>query len=193
MGNSIERSWTSFVDAVGQHVPNIQERVLPRHSFALTREWQKEFEFFPTQMVEFYRLTDGLRLSGYLPDVYSETKELTFSIIPAEEMAGFYMDRMEQSQMLDEPGILVLTPLWFRVLRGAMWDTDVWQDSWFPFAWDGGGDLHFISALWPHNVFQYNHELRGVKRIARTLPGYFRFAEKVVRHGNEVPLDLEAQ
>lgn len=193
MGNSIERSWNEFVDAVGTHVPDVQKRVLPRHSFKLTRDWQKAFEFIPPPLIEFYQLTDGLRLSGYLPDVYSETKELTFSIIPAEEMASFYFDRMEQSRMLDLPGFLIGTPLWFRLLRGSMWDTDVWQDNWFPFAWDGAGGLHFISGLWPHHVHQYNGELFTVRRIARTLPGYFRMARTLVESGQSLPMDVASE
>ena len=136
----------------------------------------------PDSIRELYRATDGLSGSSCLPGKFDGNKYLTFSLIPARELADWYQTMCENDG--GRRGIWRSFPHWMRTLTIPDDAEGLWNPWWIPFATDGGAAVQFVSGSFFGGVFEYTPSTFSIRKCARTLNGYFSNVMKRVVAGN---------
>lgn len=173
MQNVIQTTWDALAAEIAKHVENIESRLEPPASLEDIAVSEKTIGMpLPAELKAMYKIHNGLDVSGFLPDVSSNDKDMTFSILSAAEV-GEYFD-MYDGNAAERGGLWKLFPHWLKALTAGNTAGGLWKQGWIPFATDGGGDVQCIDINKGHRIIQYEHETFRFKKCARSLPNYFQ-------------------
>lgn len=162
--NNEESAWRYLCAAVRKHYPSAID-IAPKGAELLDNQ-------LPAALKSLYSETNGLKISGYLPDKFGKD-QMTFSIILLEEVMSEYNN----------------------LLRMAAEDEDeeeedvLWHKDWIPFAEDGGGNYQFIKKT-TGAVFQYDCSFE-IQELNASLENYFADVASRIESGILKPFNLD--
>ena len=186
MANAVSSAWDALIEELAVHVPNARDRAVPPNP-DLDESCDSLGQSLPPSIVSLYRCTDGIDLSGYLPDYFS-LPDCTFSLIPSSEIRDWHATLLENHR--SRGGLWPFFPHWLKACTAHEDADGIWHERWIPFATDGGAGVQFVRDGIRGGVYQYSPETFGIRRCAAGLPQYLRSVSKRLKHGTIKPLDL---
>lgn len=175
-------AWNRFVAAVSSQVPDAAARQFsPASRSDILVAKKGTDDLLPPSLEELYSVTGGLEVAGFLPDKFTDD-DLTFSILPLSEVLSYYRGQMDECKIFG--GIWCFVPSFLRVTALVKEPGEgLWNPAWIPFAWDGAGNLQFVSGVWPFRIFQYNHESADIKLCGKNLISYLNSVAAKIETG----------
>ncbi len=182
MTNRETSAWNSLIAAITTQIGDISTRILkPVNPESLATTKDSTGAELPTPLVHLYSSTNGINLSGYLPDQFTRHFTCSFSLIPAEEITTWHTNMLRNCPPRE--GIWRSLPHWFKVLTVPHDADGIWNSHWIPFATDGAGGVQFFAPGLFGGVLQYDPSSFGIRRCSRSLVGYFLGVAKKIRSG----------
>lgn len=181
-------AWNALVESVSIHVPNVHERMIPPITTASLNVLRDALgRKLPNSLLSLYECTNGMELSGYLPDHY-DLPSCTFSLIPAAEISCWHSTMLENHR--SRGGLWPYFPHWLKTLTTHEEADGIWHDNWIPFATDGAAGVQFLSTGIRGGVYQYSPDTFGIRWCGRTISKYLTFVAARMRTGPMKPLDI---
>ena len=180
-------AWDNLIEAVATTIPDAQARNIGPDSTIQTNSFSK---CIPTSLLSLYAKTNGLHVSGYLPDQYS-LPNCTFSLLPVSEIQEWHETMLENHR--DRKGIWPFLPHWLKAFTVDEEADGIWDSKWIPFATDGAAGLQFIATGWRRGIYQYSPESFGIRRCGRTLASYLNSVANRMCRGQLQPFDCREE
>ena len=181
-------AWSALLDAVNIAVPDVHERVIPPTAIDNLYEFRDALgRKLPASLLSLYECTDGIDLSGYLPDHY-DLPTCTFSLIPVAEISSWHSTMLENHR--SRGGLWPYFPHWLKTLTAHEEADGIWHENWIPFATDGAAGVQFVSTGIRRGVYQYSPETFGIRWCGGTISKYLTFVAARMKTGPMKALDL---
>lgn len=113
----------------------------------------------PNPLRALYAVTNGIELSGYLPDCFSPTN-CTFSLLSVSEVRECHSVMLQNHR--PRGGVWPIFPHWLKTMTMDDEADGIWHINWIPFASDGAGGVQFLASGVRSGVYQYNPETFGI-------------------------------
>lgn len=187
MSNAEAVAWNGLLDAIALSVPDVRDRLISPNPTEKAIEYCDSLgRALPASLTSLYECTDGIDLSGYLPDHY-DLPTCTFSLLRASEVAEWHSTMLENHR--SRGWLWEHFPHWLKTLTPHEEADGIWKEDWIPFATDGAAGVQFVSGgLW-RGVYQYSPETFGIRWCAGSISKYLTFVADRMRSGPMKPLN----
>ena len=188
MPNLESEAWERLVDAIARSIPNIRSRLVPPvDTKTVSSSTDSTGRPLPESLLSLYSITNGINLSGYLPDHYSPTNS-TFSLLPLREVSEWHSIMLQNHK--PRGGLWPLFPHWLKTMTMNDEADGIWHVDWIPFASDGAAGVQFVNNGIRRGVYQYNPETFGIRRCSGTVAGYLNAVTNAIHYGKLNPFDV---
>lgn len=171
--NALTNTWNQFFNTILQLHPEVQNipSELGKTDSTLT---------LPLQLLELYEITNGVSISGYMPDQFGKM-QMTFSLLPIDEVESEYKNLMRMTPR--KSSLWNMLPQMIRTMTAGDEAEAVWHPTWIPFAEDGAGSYQFVKSSGSKAVYQYDCSTWAIRKCGSSLAAYFKKVTSKIESG----------